>query len=48
MTLGFSIIIQGIMSLSDEVEAIKNIAVHTSKKQLRTSIGLINYYRFMW
>ena len=36
------------MPLPDKVEAIKNIAVLTSKKYLRTFIGLINYNRHMW
>ena len=36
------------MPLPDKVEAIKNIAVPTTKKQLRSFIGLINYYRYMW
>ena len=37
------------MPLPDKVEAIKNIiAVPTTKKQLRSFIGLINYYRDMW
>ena len=46
--LGLGITRQGIMPLFDKVEAIKNIAVHTTKKQLRPFIGLINYYRDMW
>ena len=36
------------MPLPDKVEAIENIAVPTTKKQLRSFIGLINYYRDMW
>ena len=32
------------MPLSDKVEAINNIAVPTSKNQLQSFIGLINYY----
>ena len=36
------------MPLPDKVEAIKNTAVPTTKKQLRSLIGLINYYRDMW
>ena len=46
--LGFWIARQGIMPLPDKVEAIKDIAVPTTKKQLRSFIGLINYYRDMW
>ena len=32
------------MPLPDKVEAIKNIAVPTTKKQLQSFIGLINLY----
>ena len=39
---------EGIMPLPDKVEAIKNIAVPTTKKQLQSFIGLINYCRDMW
>ena len=46
--LGCKIIRQGIISLPDKVEAIKNIDVPTTKKHLRSFIGLINYYRNMW
>ena len=37
-----------IMPFPDKVEAIKNIAVPTTKKQLQKFIGLINYYRGVW
>ena len=46
--LGFKITREGIMPLPSKVEAIKNIAAPTTKKQLRSFIGLINYYRDMW
>ena len=36
------------MSLPDKVEAIKNIAVLTNQRQLRSFIGLINNYKDMW
>ena len=36
------------MPLPDKVEAIKNIAAPTTKKQLRSFVGLINYYRDIW
>ena len=36
------------MPTPQKVKAIKNIAVPTKKKQLRSFIGLINYYRDMW
>ena len=34
--------------MPDKIEAIKKIAVPTTKKQLRSFIGLINYYRDVW
>ena len=34
-----------LMSIPDKVEATKNIAVSTTKKQEQSVIGLINYYR---
>ena len=46
--LGFWITREGIMPTPQKVKAIKNIAVPTKKKQLRSFIGLINYYRDMW
>ena len=45
--LGLSSTRQGIMPLPDKVKAIKNIALPTSKKQLRSFIGLMDYYRDM-
>ena len=36
------------MPLPHNVQAIKDIAVPTNKKQLRSLIGVINYYRDMW
>ena len=45
--LGFKITRQGIMPLPDKVQAIKDIAVPTNKMQLRSFIGVINYYRDM-
>ena len=46
--LGFKITREGIMPLLDKVEAIKNIAVPTIKKQIQSFIGSINYYTYMW
>ena len=46
--LGFLITRNGIMPLPKKVEALQNIAVPKTKKQLRSFIGLINYYRDMW
>ena len=36
------------MPLTDKVQSMKDIAVRTYKKQLRSFIGVINYYRDMW
>ena len=36
------------MPVPDKVEAIKNIAVPSTKEELRSFIGLINYYTDMW
>ena len=36
------------MPLPVSVEAIKNIAISTTKKQLQCVIGSIKYYRDMW
>ena len=36
------------MPISKKVDAIKNIATPTTKKGLRSFIGIINYYRDMW
>ena len=36
------------MPLPDKVQAITTLAVHKTKKQLRSFIGFINYYRDMW
>ena len=43
--LGFGITREGIMPTPQKVKAIKNIVVPTKKKQLRSFIGLINYFR---
>ena len=45
--VGFKITREGIMPSPDKVEAIKNIAVLTTKKQIFSFICLINYYRDM-
>ena len=36
------------MALPDKAQAIKHIAVQTHKMQLRSLIGVINYYRDTW
>ena len=36
------------MPLPDRVQVIKDIAIPTNKKQIRSVIGVINYYRDVW
>ena len=36
------------MPFPDKVQAIKDIAIPTNKKQLRDFVEVINYYRDMW
>ena len=43
--LSFQITRQGIMPLPDRVQAIKHKAVPTNEQELRSFIGVINYYR---
>ncbi|MCP4270932.1 MAG: hypothetical protein GY781_03065, partial [Gammaproteobacteria bacterium] len=46
--LGYWVTRNGIMPLPKKIDAIKNIATPKTKKQLRSFIGIINYYRDMW
>ena len=46
--LGYWITREGVQPLADKVKAMLNIAEPKTKKQLRSFIGLINYYRDMW
>ena len=46
--LGYWITRQGIKPLDKKVEAIKKIAPPKTRKELRSFIGLLNYYRDMW
>ena len=46
--LGYWITREGIMPVQKKVQAITNIAVPKTKKQLRSFIGMVNYYRDMW
>ena len=46
--LGFIITRKGIKPTPKKVHAITNIAVPKNKKEVRSFIGLINYYRDMW
>jgi putative transposase len=46
--LGYWITRNGIQPVPKKVEAIQCIAPLTTRKQLQSFIGLINYYRDMW
>jgi hypothetical protein len=46
--LGYWITRKGIQPVSKKVEAIKNIAPPTTKRELRQFIGIVNYYQDMW
>lgn len=46
--LGYWITRTGIQPLSKKVEAMSNIAIPKTRKELRRFIGMVNYYRDMW
>jgi len=46
--LGYWITREGIQPMKDKVAAIMNIAEPKTRKQLRSFIGVVNYYRDMW
>ena len=46
--LGYLITRERIMPTSQNVKAIEKIAIPTKKKQLRSFIGMVKYYRDMW
>ena len=46
--LGYWITREGILPIKKKIEAILKIARPTSRKELRSFIGLINYYYDMW
>jgi hypothetical protein len=46
--LGFRLTRKGIMPQARKVAAILNLSPPRNRKQLRSFIGLVNYYRFMW
>ena len=46
--LGHWITREGVQPLSKKVESISNLAPPTTRKKLRTFLGMVNYYRDMW
>ncbi len=46
--LGYLINREGVRPTMKKVEAIRNIATPKTRKQLRSFIGMVNYYRDMW
>jgi RNase H-like domain found in reverse transcriptase/Reverse transcriptase (RNA-dependent DNA polymerase)/Integrase zinc binding domain len=46
--LGYWITREGIQPVTKKVQAIQNIAVPKTKKDLRRFVGMVNYYRDMW
>ena len=46
--LGYTISQKGIKPITKKVEAILNIAPPKTRKQLRSFLGMVNYYRDMW
>ena len=46
--LGYWITQHGIQPTTKKVNAISNMIASTNKKELRSFIGMVNYYRDMW
>ena len=46
--LGYFINREGVMPIPRKVEAMKHLAVPKTRKQLRSFLVMINYYRYMW
>ena len=46
--LGYNISRKGISPITKKVDAIRQIAPPKTKRQLRSFLGMVNYYRDMW
>ena len=46
--LGYWVTREGVQPLPNKVDAIKNLAPPKTRRQLRSFIGIINYYTDMW
>ena len=46
--LGYHVTREGVMPIPKKVEAIQDLAVPKTRKQLRQFIGMINFYHDMW
>ena len=46
--LGYWITRQGIQPITKKIEAILKIATPTKRKELRSFLGMVNFYRDMW
>ena len=46
--LGYTISQKGIKPIAKKVDAILNIAPPKTRRQLRSFLGMVNYYRDMW
>ena len=46
--LGYMITRNGIKPIAKKVDAIQQIAIPKTRKELRKFIGMVNYYRDMW
>ena len=46
--LGYHVTREGVMPIPKKVEAIQDLSVPKTRKQLRQFIGMINFYSDMW